>query len=610
MISTGSSTDSSGRRSRRFTCGLLHRLAALVIVSAGGLAFMLLLLQGVADAAAGRPNVVLVMTDDQGYGDLGCHGNDVIRTPALDRLHAESVRLTDFHVDPTCSPTRAALMTGRYSSRTGVWHTVMGRSIIRSDEVTLAQLMADAGYRTGIFGKWHLGDNYPSRPQDMGFHEVLIHGGGGVGQTPDYWGNDYFDDTYFHNSEPKEFDGYCTDVWFDGALKFIERHRDRPFFAYIPTNAPHAPFLVDAKYSRPYREMGVPSPRAEFYGMIENFDENIARLRKKLRELELDENTLLIFLTDNGTAAGIDNRGGFNAGMRGRKGSEYEGGHRVPCFFHWPAGGLTGGRDVTPITAHIDILPTLTEYCGLKLPEGVQIDGRSLVPLLEARAVNEGGDEEATAANTGSWPSRTLFVHSQRVEHPQKWKQSAVMTDRWRLVNGKELYDLTADPGQERDVAADHREVVAELRDAYDAWWDDISERFDEYVRIGLGSPRENPATLTCHDWHAPMNQIPWNQPMVRRSPAANGWWAVEVLRDGRYEITLRMRPAYVEHRLKGGTARLKIGDVEQTQPVESGAAAVTFTVELKAGPARLQTWLDEPDGTSRGAFFIDVENR
>ena len=251
----------------------------------------------------GRPNIVIILTDDQGYGDVACLGNKEIKTPAMDRLYADSVRLTNFHVDPTCSPTRSALMTGRYSSRTGVWHTIMGRSIMHPDEVTIAEIFAQGGYRTGCFGKWHLGDNFPCRPQDQGFHEVLVNGGGGVTQTPDYWGNDYFDDTYWHNGKPTKQTGYCTDVFFNGAMRFIEKNKNRPFFCYIPTNAAHGPFLVAKKYSEPYKKMGIASPRAEFYGMITNIDENLARLRKKLKSLGLEENTILIFMTDNGTAA-------------------------------------------------------------------------------------------------------------------------------------------------------------------------------------------------------------------------------------------------------------------------------------------------------------------
>ena len=342
---------------------------------------------------AAPPNVVLIMTDDQGYGDLGAHGNTMIRTPNLDRLHAESIRFTNFHVDPTCSPTRAALLTGRYSTRTGVWHTIMGRSLLDPDELTLAELFRANGYATGIFGKWHLGDNHPSRPQDQGFEEVLIHGGGGVGQTPDYWANDYFDDTYFRNGEPEAAEGYCTDVWFHAAEEFIEEHREGPFFAYIPTNAPHSPFNVDERYSRPYIDMGVPPTMARFYGMITNIDENIGRLRARLRELRIEENTLLIFMTDNGSAAGWRARSGepgswkgFNAGMRAGKGSEYEGGHRVPFFVHWPAGRFGAPRDVEALTAHIDLLPTLSELCSLVHTEDIRADGRSLAPLLRQGA--------------------------------------------------------------------------------------------------------------------------------------------------------------------------------------------------------------------------------
>ena len=329
------------------------------------------------------PNVVLVITDDQGYGDLACHGNSVIRTPNLDALYTGSVRLTDFHVGPTCSPTRAALMTGRYCNRTGVWHTIMGRSLLRRDEVTLADVFAAGGYRTGLFGKWHLGDNYPFRPGDRGFHEVLAHGGGGVGQTPDYWGNDYFDDTYRHNGTPKKYAGYCTDIWFDAAMRFMEAHRNRPFFVYLTTNAAHGPYNVAEEYSEPYKDKDVPN--ADFYGMITNIDDNMGRLLGKLKALGIEENTVLIFMTDNGTAAGFRDGKGFNAGMKGTKGSEYDGGHRVPCFIRWPAGGLGGARDVDRLTAHIDLLPTLIDLCGLEKPPGVAFDGRSLVPLLRGR---------------------------------------------------------------------------------------------------------------------------------------------------------------------------------------------------------------------------------
>ena len=560
----------------------------------------------VAASVKKRPNVVLVMTDDQGYGDLGCLGNPIIRTPHLDELHKQSVHLTNFHVSPTCSPTRAALMTGRYCNRTGVWHTIMGRSLLRRDEITMADVFAAAVYRTAIFGKWHLGDNFPFRPQDRGFQEVLVHGGGGVGQTPDYWGNDYFDDTYWRNGQPQKFTGYCTDVWFDGVLRFIEANKDRPFFCYLPTNAPHGPFNVAEKYSAPYRGKNVPS--AAFYGMIENIDENMGRLMAKLKSLGVEHNTILIFMTDNGTAAGVaTNRQGVvtkgtNAGMRGRKGSEYDGGHRVPCFIRWPAGGLEGGRDVSRLTAHIDILPTLIEMCGLDRPAEVRFDGDSLTPLLKGQ--------------TGTWPDRTFVVDSQRIENPEKWRRSAVMTDSWRLINGKELYDMNADPRQRNDVADNHPSVVEKLRAAYEEWWTDTSTRFGEHCEIVIGSDKENPARLTCHDWHAP--EVPWNQRQIRAGLKANGFWAVEIERDGTYEFALRRWPeeadTFISARVPGGKAisvtqaRLKIADVDLTKPVGENAAAVTFEVQLKAGKTRLQTWFTDENGASRGAYYVYVK--
>ena len=547
-----------------------------------------------------RPNVVLVMTDDQGYGDLGCHGNAVIRTPNLDWLYTESIRLTDFHVDPTCSPTRSALMTGRYSTRTGVWHTIMGRSLLCKGEVTMADVFTANGYQTGIFGKWHLGDNYPFRPQDRGFGEALNHGGGGVGQGPDYWGNDYFDDTYLHNGAFKKFSGYCTDVWFDGAMNFIEANKDRPFFCYLATNAPHSPYLVAEKYEKMY-EGKANVPNAAFYGMITNIDENIGRLLKKLKAMGLENDTILIFMTDNGTAAGFRGDIGYNVGMRGIKGSEYDGGHRVPCFVRWPGGGLQGGRDVDRLTAHIDLLPTLIKLCGLKGPRGVKFDGVSLAPLLKSKNIREF--------------ERTLFVHSQRIEYPEKWRKSAVMTNWWRLVNGNELYDIKADPGQKNDIGDKHPDVVEKLRKAYERWWADLSKGFDEYCETIIGSDRENPVRLMSHDWHT--TNVPWIQGAIRNGTQANGFWAVEVERDGMYEFSLRRWPVEVDipitAAVEGGKAinisqaRLKIADVDVSKPVLTDAHEVTFRVQLKGGKTRLQTWFTDDKGESRGAYYVYV---
>jgi arylsulfatase A-like enzyme len=584
--------------------------------------------------AVSRPNVVLVMTDDQGYGDLGCHGNEMIRTPNLDQLHRESVRFTDFHVDPTCSPTRAALMTGRYSTRTGVWHTVMGRSLMYDDEVTMADVFSSAGYRTGIFGKWHLGDNYPMRPRDRGFDHWVIHGGGGIGQTPDFWGNRYIDDHYQTGESGEDrwqpFEGYCTDVFFDEAIRFIDRPETEPFFVYLATNVPHSPYIVPENYKTHYLKHGVAEPMASFYGMIENCDQNIGRLVEHLNRTGRADNTIFIFMTDNGTAAGISHNAagsgpetwlGFNAAMRGAKGSPYEGGHRVPLFVRWPAGGIgggdDGGRDVDALTAHIDLMPTLVELCGLPFEPTQKLDGTSLASLLRP-AEDDDSDRPLSArpprgnGSTGAaarFTQRTLFVHTQREEVPPKWRSSSVMSGKWRLVNGSELYDLSADPGQADDVAARHADVVARLRDEYETWWQSLQPAFSRYGYIRIGTEHENPVRFTCMDWHAPtVQEIPWDQSQIDRMPAVNGWWMIDVASAGRYRVTLRHKPPQAEFPLRATRATIRLGDCEVTTDVEAGATEVTLEIDLPTGPVRLETELtDEKSRQSRGAFFVEI---
>ena len=550
------------------------------------------------------PNVVLVITDDQGYGDLGVHGNEMIKTPNLDMLARDSVCLTDYHVDPTCAPTRSALMTGRYSTRTGVWHTIMGRSLMASDEQTIAEVFARNGYRTGMFGKWHLGDNAPCRPQDQGFEHVVWHHGGGVGQGPDYWGNDYFDDTYEKNGAWRKFDGYCTDVWFAEAKEFVTREDARPFFVYLSTNAPHGPYFVDEAYSKPYLAAGVAATMAKFYGMITNIDDNVGKLRALLQDLGLASNTIFVFTTDNGTAAGRvaakrepSSWPGFNAGMRGQKGSEFEGGHRVPFFVHWPAGGVVGGREIDQLAAHIDVLPTLAELCQLQRGPSGNLDGLSFAGALTGRAMA---------------PSeRTLFVHSQRLEHPRMWRKCAVMTDRWRLVNGQQLFDVILDPGQAVDVSASQQGVVARLRTAYERWWASLQPVFDRYVRIDLGGA-ESQTELMAHDWHSNNRGIPWHQSHVRAGRGGNGPWAIEVAQAGRYEITLRRWPKTLQRAMGCVHASLDIGKVHVACDLLPSMTHARFVVELPAGPAMLLTKLRQKSGQSaggveHGAYFVSV---
>lgn len=572
-------------------------------------------------SAADRPNVVIVITDDQGYGDLSCHGNPILKTPNIDSLFANSVRLTDYHVSPTCSPTRSALQTGHWTNRTGVWHTIMGRSMLRENEVTMGQIFKEAGYETGMFGKWHLGDNYPFRPEDRGYTEVLRHGGGGVGQTPDYWDNAYFDGAYWHNSQPVPVKGFCTDVFFDYAKKFIKKSADanKPFLAYISSNAPHGPMHSPEEYSEPYKESVPNVGRRNFFGMIANIDDNVGKLRAYLDELELTDNTIFIFTTDNGTSSGDVV---FNAVMRGKKGSEYDGGHRVPFFMHWPNGNLMGGKDILPITAHVDVVPTLIDLCDISAPSGVKFDGRSFAPLLNG--------------NTADWPDRILVTDSQRVKDPIKWRKSAVMTSRWRLINGKELYDMTVDPGQAKDVAPDHTEVVQRLASFYEAWWAELLPTFDNATAIYLGHPAENPARLTSHDWIT-TGGVPWHQGHVRSAYLSKGdpaFWNVHVFEGGDYEIRLRRWPREIDlainaplapgepvpgeaaFREKDGVAidpikaYLTIGDETDSTPIKPGAKEVVFEMKLPAGKTKMTAMFELEDGQRYGAYFAYVRKK
>jgi arylsulfatase A-like enzyme len=561
---------------------------------------------------AAPPNVVLIVTDDQGYGDLGCHGNPILRTPHLDRLHAESVRLTDFHASPLCAPTRGALLTGRSALRNGAWGVVNGRAILRRDEVTMPEVFAASGYRTGLFGKWHLGDNYPFRPQDRGFHEVVTYGGGGLGTSPDYWGNDYTDDTYLRDGAPEKFPGYSTDILFAEALRFIERNRSRPFYCQLATAAPHDPYNVPERYAKPYAGK-VPPATANFFGMIANLDENLGRFRERLAALGLAENTLLIFMTDNGSSGGTRVH---NAGMRGAKASNLEGGHRVPCFLHWPTGGLTGGRDIGTLTAHVDVLPTLVEFCGLRLPRPVAFEGRSLVPLLRGQV--EG------------WPERTLIVDTQPFDLPQMWHNSAVMRGPWRLLNGRQLYHVGRDPEQLRDVAAEQDDLVRRLRADYEELWREVEPTFGDTPRITLGHPTANPVWLSPWDLHG---QCVYMQYQVEQAERADGWWEVDVANAGEYAITLRRWPPEVRRPLREGLkvtrltkegaapqtiagatrCRVNVAGLDLRSPIPPDAEEVTLTARLPAGPARLQAWFINDaviGGTTFGVYYVGVRKR
>ena len=442
-----------------------------------------------AAGAPSRPNIIFILTDDQGYGDMSCLGNPVLKTPNLDRLHQESVRFTDFHVSPTCAPTRSALITGRHEFRSGVTHTIYERERLTLKAATLPQVLQSAGYTTGIFGKWHLGDEAEYQPNRRGFDEVFIHGGGGIGQTfpgscgdaPD---NTYFDPAILHNGKFEKTRGYCTDTFFAEAIKWMDAVKGkRPFYAYIALNAPHVPLQVPKEYEQLYAGK-VSTNTAKFFGMIANIDDNVGRLLAKLKAWGIERDTLVVFMNDNGGTGGLQI---FNAGMRGGKNSPWLGGTRAASFWRWP--GTLQPADVTALSANIDFFPTIADLAGARLSPEVQaqVEGRSLAPLLKNPA--------------GTWPDRVIFTHIGRWGRGQaaqaKYRDCSARNARWHMVcvskSGEkqwQLFDVKADPGEKNNVAAEHPEVVKELDAAYDKWWDSIQPQLVNENAVG---PKMNP---------------------------------------------------------------------------------------------------------------------
>ena len=561
-----------------------------------------------AFAAAERPNVILIMTDDQGYGDLGSHGNPLIRTPNLDRFAAESVRFSRFYVSPVCAPTRASLLTGRYAYRTGVVDTWLGRAMMYPGEVTLAEMLGSAGYKTGIFGKWHLGDSYPMRAMDQGFQESLVHRGGGIGQPSDPdvpGGESYFDPILQHNGREEKRRGYCSDVYTDAAIEFITKKKDEPFFAYLAFNAPHTPLQVPEADYAPYKsktfpadafpKVGHPLPpqveqdtTARIYGMVTNIDDNLGRLFVSLEKLGLAEKTLVIFLTDNGPQ-----QLRYNGGMRDRKGSVYEGGIRVPCFIRWPS-HLPKGKQVDTIAMAFDLTPTILDACGVAPPKDLAFDGLSLLPLLQGEPVQ--------------WPDRTFYLQWHRGDAPERFRAFAAESQRYKLVRAEtpkpqpldrslELYDMAKDPFEMHNVAAEHPDVVARMRAGYEAWFQDVG-RLHGYAasRIILGSPEENPSILTRQDWRGP--RAGWN-------PNDLGFWEIDVANAGSYRITLRFDPVPAASK-----AHFELGGVSLDQDLKPNATQCTFDdVSLKSGPGRLQAWLALGDA-NRGVRYVTVTRK
>ena len=525
-----------------------------------------------------RPNVLILITDDQGYGDLSLHGNPVLQTPHLDSIGTSGAQFTQFQVCPVCSPTRSSIMTGRYNYRTGVVDTYLGRSMMYPDEVTMAEYLRQAGYRTGIFGKWHLGDCYPLRAIDQGFEKAVICKGGGVGQPSDPPGNSYFDPILHVNGVEKKYRGYCTDIFFDEAMSFIESNRQRPWFCFLATNAPHDPLEVSDDLVRPFRDKGLSDETAKTYGMVANIDTNAGRLLTRLRDLQLEQDTILIYLTDNGPQ-----RDRYNSGMRGRKGTVYQGGIRVPFFFRYPR-LVKPGVKIDRIAAHIDMLPTILELCGVTPGSSApRMDGKSLVPLLDG--------------HSAGWQDRNLFTQWHRGDEPVLFRDCAIRTQQYKLVNGSDLYDLAADPAERNNISVAQPEIAARLRKETEAWFKDVSStRGYAPPRILAGTPLEPITILTRQDWRGP--RASWES-------AGLGYWEVEIARAGRYDFQLRM-PAAAEP----VTAALHAGSVQLTAFVKPGANEATFSkVQMPAGPVRVEPSLTAA-GKTWGPHYVDLRKQ
>jgi arylsulfatase A-like enzyme len=524
------------------------------------------------------PNIILFVSDDQGYGDLSLHGNPVLHTPNLDRIAQEGAEFTQFHVNPVCSPTRSSLLTGRYYYRTGIVDTYMGRSMMYNDEVTIAEVLQKAGYKTGIFGKWHLGDHYPLRPMEQGFEEVLVHEGGGIAQPSDPpEGNSYFDPKLMHNGQPEQRQGYCTDVFFNAAMDFISASKDKPFFTYLASNAPHVPLQVDEKYVAPYRGK-VDDNTARTYGMLANLDENTGRLLAHLKKEGLEENTILIFLSDNGPTPAR-----YNCGLRGLKGTVYEGGIRTPLFIRWPS-TVQAGVKIDRLTAHIDLFPTLLETCGLAVPANDQIDGTSFHSLL------------TKPESAATWQDRTIYFQWHRGDRGELYNSCAARNQRYKMVNGKELYDLDADPAEAHNLADAQPARLAEMRTGYEAWFKDVAAtRNFEPPRIYLGTAFENPVLLTRQDWRGPLAS--W-------VPGGLGYWEVDVREAGNYELTL-LFPALTEN----GHASVTLGGRHNQSTVLAGAKSVTIQLTgVPAGKTRVEAELVLGRNAPIGPYYLNVK--
>ena len=539
--------------------------------------FLLILFISCTKQVEQKPNIILIITDDQGYGDIGYNGNPHIKTPNLDLLATNSMRFNNFYVSPVCAPTRSSLLTGRYSLRTGVTDTYNGGAMMSNDEITLAEILRENNYQTGIFGKWHLGDNYPFRPTDQGFHESLIHLSGGIGQVGDftnyYKGNrSYFDPILWHNNEQKKYEGYCSDIFTDEAIKFIEENKSNQFFCYLSFNAPHTPLQVPDKYYDLYKNVD-PSVISEsekismteknvldakrIYGMVTNIDDNVGKLVSKLKELNIDQNTILIFMTDNGPQ-----QFRYVSNLRGLKSSVYNGGIKVPFYLSYPK-IHDAGLDIDNFSAHIDVLPSLLDLCDIETPKNIKIDGKNFL--------NKSREE------------RSFFSYWTR-KSPELYQNMSLNKGNYKLVGNTnydspierfELFDIDNDPYEMENLIENKKELAIQMKLEMDNIYNELinSKNIKNKPRIIIGSEFENPTYLNRND--ASGQRGIWAQNEIF------GFWRIKAL-SGKYNFRFKFNNL----NLTSGQMVIEVGNQVFSKKVEvdDNGYALMENIDLNEG--------------------------
>lgn len=571
---------------------------------------------GVPLSAQSQPNIVLMLTDDQGYGDIGAHGNPYLKTPNIEAIGEEGIEMTHFFAYPNCSASRAAILTGRYPYRTGVTAVTQVDHFMNTSETTIAEVLGENGYRTGIFGKWHLGDNHPMRPTDQGFQEALVHKGGGIGQAAGPVGNTYFDPILEHNNQSEKYDGYCDDIFTDAAIEFISQKSDKPFFAYLATNLPHFPLQVPNEKAEPFRKMGLHEDNALTYGMIDNIDGNVGRVLAKLEELDIAKNTIVIFLSDNGPRHRRSKNdvypGRWDANLRGTKTSVYECGIRVPFYVSWPKQLAKGNTTATMGTA-IDLFPTLLDACQIPIPNNLNIDGQSLLPLWKGAPANLADRPYMVQMHYGPTPFKymhfTVRTQKYKLVGPHNFPHGIVHqpTDHElkNVLKNLELFDVENDPSERINLAAKYPEMVDSLLLQYEDWFDEVTEERDAkgVQKIHLGTTAQPHVNLSRFDWGGPrvISRFDYGGPRVIEDNQL-GHWQVKT-EAGQYEVSLDLPKI-----TKDGVAYLKYKNVHLQKPIKTGQTKVVFNnVTLPDGVGNFHAYL-KVERLAQGPLFVDVK--